>query len=307
MTGKKGVEQHRWTDAERARLAEIAHGRGYAEIRDIMTAEFGDHFGGKRIPSALKRYGIKTGRTGRFEKGQEPANKGRPWAEWMSAEGAQASRRTQFKAGQVHGYAAIREQPIGAERVDEDGYVWVKVADGLQERPNCNFRPKHHVVYEQHHGPIPEGHNVVFADRDKGNFDPSNLVAVPKSLMAVVNRAGLDYWDVESLNLAVARAELMHAVREKAPYVPRVCAVCGREFVPCERYRKYTNMPKTCPSCLAMRRRAKREPKRTWRKVCAVCHAEYEAERKNQKRCPSCIERYPLGSVEQQRRKEKRS
>jgi len=57
MSGKKGVTCHRWTDAEKARLAEIAPGRTSREIYRIMTDEFGDHFGGHRITAALNRYG----------------------------------------------------------------------------------------------------------------------------------------------------------------------------------------------------------------------------------------------------------
>lgn len=218
MSGRNGVPIHKWTDAERARLAEIAHGRGYAEIREIMTAEFGDHFGGKRIAAALKRYGIKTGRTGRFEKGHEPANKGKTWDEFMSPEGQAASRATCFKKGEVNGIAAKRSQPVGTERVSKDGYVEVKVSEGLQRKPNSNFRMKHHIVYEQAHGAIPEGCNVVFADGDRRNFDPSNLVAVSRPLWATITRLNMPYFDAESLRTCMAAARLKSATRAAEQY-----------------------------------------------------------------------------------------
>ena len=234
---------HRWTDAERARLAEIAPGRSHAEIRAIMTEEFGDHFGGKRISAALKRYGILTGLTGRFEKGSVPYNKGKTWADYGTPEGHARSRATQFKAGEVHGYAAQREQPVGSERVNRDGYVEVKVADGLQARPNCNFRMKHHVVYEQAHGAIPEGCNVVFADHDKRNFNPDNLVAVPREIWAVISHRHYDYWDAESLRLAMRIAEVDRA-RHAAQRRPRARKRCGESFAP-----RFAAQ-RTCDACL---------------------------------------------------------
>lgn len=214
MSGKKGVPIHKWTEAERARLAEIAHGRSHAEIREIMTAEFGDHFGGKSIGAALKRYGIKTGRTGRFEKG----NAGGFRDEEHRRAFIEAGRATRFKRGQVNGIAAKREQPIGSERISKDGYVEVKVDEGLQSKPNKNFRMKHHIVYEQAHGAIPEGCNVVFADGDRRNFDPSNLVAVPRTLWATITRLNMPYFDAESLRTCMAAARLKSATRAAEQY-----------------------------------------------------------------------------------------
>lgn len=36
-------------------------------------------------------------------------------------------------------------------------------------------RALHHVIYEQHHGPIPAQHTVIFRDGNKNNFAPRNL------------------------------------------------------------------------------------------------------------------------------------
>ena len=102
MTGRKGSAYHRWTDEERARLAEVAPGLSHDEIRAIMTDEFGDHFGGKRIGAALKRYGIRTGLTGRFEKG----NAGGFKSEEHRRAFIEAGKRTRFKRGEVNGRAA---------------------------------------------------------------------------------------------------------------------------------------------------------------------------------------------------------
>lgn len=244
MSGKKGAACHQWTDAERARLAEIAPGRSHTEIRAIMTDEFGDHFGGKRITAALKRYGIKTGRTGRFEKGEPAWNKGKTWGEFMSPEGQAASRRTCFKKGNIP-HNALRN-PLGSEREDaKDGYIYVKVAERKTDPKSAhdNWKPKHHLAYERAHGEVPDGCNIVFADRDKRNFDPANLVAVPRSLWSVISHRHMQYDDAESL-----RACMNVAMLDRAVYAARLdrrsCKRCGAEFEP-----RFANQ-RTCDKCL---------------------------------------------------------
>lgn len=240
MTGAKGAAQHKWTDAERARLAEIAPGRSHAEIRAIMTDEFGDHFGGTRITGALKRYGIKTGRTGRFEKG----NAGGFKSEEHRRAFMEAGRATRYRKGNMPDNAA--DKPVGTERVDaKDGYVYVKVAERKTDPKSAhdNWRPKHHVVYERAYGPVPDGCNVVFADRDKRNFDPANLVAVPRPLWAVITKQGWAYHDRGSLEACIALAQLSRKVYEASCH-PRNCKRCGAEFAP-----RYPNQ-RTCDGCL---------------------------------------------------------
>jgi len=223
-------------------------GHGEREISAEHERLFGAPLREGQIAYAKMRFGVKSGtHGGRFEKGQESWNKGMTWNEFMSPEAQENSRRTHFKKGEVHGYAAMREQPVGSERISKDGYVEVKVGEGLQSKPNCNFRFKHHVVYEQHHGKIPDGCNVIFADHDKRNFDSGNLVAVPRSLWCVISHRHYQYWDAESLRLCMKIAEVDRA-RHAAERRPRGCRRCGEVFEP--RYAKQ----KTCDKCLGRER-----------------------------------------------------
>lgn len=71
-----------------------------------------------------------------------------------------------------------RRMPIGSERVcvgdKSKGTVWVKVS--FKGKPCEQWRPKHHLIWEQTHGrPVPKGMRVIFKDGDKGNFNPANL------------------------------------------------------------------------------------------------------------------------------------
>ena len=65
-----------WTEEEKKYLSEITLGRGYLEITEMMTAKFNYDYTKTQIATAIKRYGLSTGRTGRFEKGRVPFNKG---------------------------------------------------------------------------------------------------------------------------------------------------------------------------------------------------------------------------------------
>lgn len=127
-----------------------------------------------------------------------------------------------------------RRVPVGSEREGKDGYVVVKVREeATVPMSKDNWELKHVHVYEQHFGPVPEGHVVYFADGDRRNFDPENLVAVPRRLVGLMNQPGSPRWhDRASLEACVALAELSVGTTWAELSMPRTCGVCGREFVP---------------------------------------------------------------------------
>lgn len=233
-----------WTPEKDAWFRSFVPGHSESEISAEHERIYGTPLSEGQIGNRKTYLGVKSGTVGgHFRKGQAPFNKGKKWTEYGTPEGHERSRATQFKRGEVHGYAAQRMQPVGAERISKDGYIEVKVSDGLQDKPNCNFRKKHHVVYEQAYGPIPSGCNIVFADHDKRNLDPGNLVAVPRSVWSVISHNRMEYWDAESLRACMAVAQLDMA-RYAAQNRPRECRKCGAEFVarfPSQR---------TCDACL---------------------------------------------------------
>lgn len=143
-------------------------------------------------------------------------------------------------------------RPVGSERVGKDGYLMVKV----REWPDVpcskdNWRFKHHVVWEEANGrAVPEGWTVLFADRDKRNFDPDNLVAIPRKYIGQLNNPDLpSYSDRETLEACIALCDLRSAVRD-AGNSKRTCRVCGAVFEPTERQKAYPKPVSTCPSCL---------------------------------------------------------
>lgn len=106
----------------------------------------------------------------RFVKGQEPANKGKRIEEFMTADGIRRSSQTRFKKGQL----PHNTKPIGYERIDENGYVYIKVS--MEHKMVL----KHRYVWEQANGPIPDGHNIAFRDGNRQNCDLSNLYLISR-------------------------------------------------------------------------------------------------------------------------------
>lgn len=105
----------------------------------------------------------------RFKPGQEPSNKGKRIEDFMSAEGIAASSRTRFKKGhQPHNTRAV-----GTDCVHGDGYVYHKTEQG----PVL----KHRHVWEQHHGPVPDGYVVAFRDGNRQNCDIENLCLLSRA------------------------------------------------------------------------------------------------------------------------------
>ena len=189
-----------WTEEEKKYLSEITLGRGYLEITEMMTAKFNYDYTKTQIAAAIKRYGLSTGRTGRFEKGRVPFNKG--------TKGLTSANSTSFKKGNVpHTYL-----PIGSESVTRDGYTIVKVSD--EGTRNQQWRPKHRLIWEKRHGPVPDGHAIVFGDGDKTNLSIDNLILVSRSQLSVMNTKKLIKNDVELTQAGANIAQLMLAINK---------------------------------------------------------------------------------------------
>ena len=77
--------------------------------------------------------------------------------------------------------------PIGTEYIAPNGDIWVKASDTPTKRNgeknhHTNWKKKAHIVWEQHHGEIPQGSFIVFLDGDRSNCDISNLECTTNSI-----------------------------------------------------------------------------------------------------------------------------
>jgi hypothetical protein len=159
------------------------------------------------------------------------------------------------------GHGGRHRVPVGSERPSKDGYLVIKVAEeATVPMSKDNWMLKHVHVYEQAHGGVPDGCVVYFADGDRRNFDPSNLVAVPRRLVGILSNASMPRWhDAESLRACISIAEIKARQTEIMASAVRTCGVCGRPFAPDAAHARsgYTGI-RTCPECLAKGRKAGR-------------------------------------------------
>lgn len=95
--------------------------------------------------------------------GLTPPNKGKK----LSPEAYAKLKPTMFKKGHV----PANTMYDGHERQYEDGYVYVRVRQG-------KYVQKHHLIWKEHHGEIPEGHLISFKNGNKADFRIENLECI---------------------------------------------------------------------------------------------------------------------------------
>lgn len=192
---------HKYTEAEREFMREYVPGHSYKEIQEAFTEKFGWDISRKQVSAYIKNNNLNTGRTGCFEKGHIPANKGQK----MSPEVYEKIKRTMFKKGDM----PVNHRPVGSERITRDGYIEVKVAE-----PN-KWKLKHRCVWENENGKIPNGHAILFLDGNKLNVDISNMKLVKRSELLIMNRYDLYGADAQLTEAATNLAKLIDATNRK--------------------------------------------------------------------------------------------
>lgn len=187
---------HAWSDEEKEYLKEVTPGNSRKQILELMNNRFEYQFALSQIVGAIKRYKLNTGRTGRFEKGQESWNKG--------TKGLVKANKTSFKKGQM----SINHKEVGSERVNVDGYTEIKVAE-----PNI-WKFKQRIIWEQHNGEIPKGCQIIFADGDKSNLDIDNLLIITRKQLLILNQNKLIYQDAELTKVGINIANVISQISE---------------------------------------------------------------------------------------------
>lgn len=144
------------------------------------------------------------GRMHQFRRGQPPHNKGLKQSEFMSPQAIERSRTTRFKKGnQPH-----NTRPVGALRLDSDGYTLVKTAEP------STWELKHRIVWREHHGDIPEGHNIQFKDGNRQNFCIENLYIISRTDQ-MANENNINRYPKEVTTAIRAVAKLEKTIRKQ--------------------------------------------------------------------------------------------
>lgn len=175
-------------------------GVGPKEMTELINKTFGTSYTVGQLKSYYSRNKLNSGITGYFEQGHTPWNKGRKGEYYKGCE------KTWFSKGHI----PANYRPVGSERITKDGYTEVKVAD-----PN-KWRLKHNIIWEQHNGPIPKGHVVIFGDGDKTNFNINNLILVSRAQLARLNQNRLIQNDADLTRTGIIIADLISKIAEKS-------------------------------------------------------------------------------------------
>lgn len=196
------MSNQKYTAEHIAFLAENITGCPFSELTEKFNLKFGLSLSVSAVVSLADRNGLHNGRDAKFntgweptqfKKGHVPANKGK---KGVSYPGMKA---TQFRKG----HKPWNYKPVGTERINADGYVDVKVAD-----PN-KWRPKHILLWEAAHGPVPAGHALLFGDGNKLNVSMDNLILISRGQLARLNQNGLIQNDADLTRTGIIIADII--------------------------------------------------------------------------------------------------
>ncbi len=177
-------------------------GVGPKKMAELLNETFGTSYTHSQMKAWYSRHKLNSGVSGYFPKGHEPANKGKKGISYPGME------VTQFKKGhKPHNWV-----PIGSERVTKDGYIQVKIQEGKFQK---NWKCKHILIWEEAHGPVPEGHAIIFGDGNKRNFDLDNLLLVSRAQLVRMNQNKLIQDDTELTKTGILIADIYNKIGER--------------------------------------------------------------------------------------------
>lgn len=173
---KSGGRSH-YTSEQVTFLAVNVEGISYRALAEMFNAHFGTNKTARSIRDECIKREMRNGRSGCFQKGNTPKNR--------------------FPVGNT----PPNKHPVGYERVERD-FVFVKVAE-----PDV-WRQKHLAVWEQQNGPLPNNAIVIFADGNKRNFSPENLIQITKSQFSFLNSHKLLFKDEDRTRTAILLSQV---------------------------------------------------------------------------------------------------
>lgn len=112
--------------------------------------------------------------SGQFKKGMIPWNKG---MKGLPLKGKM--KDSQFRPGNQ----PANWRPVGSTRVNVEGYIEIKVAEGMHQ-----YRLLHREIWKQLNGRYPpKGSALIFIDGNRQNCDISNLKLVTRKELMLMN------------------------------------------------------------------------------------------------------------------------
>ena len=164
-----------YTQEEQDFFREFVPGHPLKQIQEEFSKRFDKHITLNQLKGYLKRNGLKNRVNGRFKKGNIPQNC----------------------------------KPVGAERLDRDGYVEIKISD-----PN-KWQLKHRYLWEKENGKVPKGMVLIFKDNNKLNIDLDNLILISRAENMKINSRGDSVFTGQAKETAVNLIRLENVIKNK--------------------------------------------------------------------------------------------
>lgn len=190
---------HKYTEEQGRFIRENIAGTDTNTLTNMLNDKFELNLDRKSIRAYIKNHKLKSGLDTTFKSGSVPYNKG---VKGICAKGCE---KGWFKKGSnPHNH-----KPVGSERIDVQGYTLVKIKE-----PNV-WRMKHRLLWEKLKGPIPKGHVLIFADRNKQNFNIDNLILISRNQLKVMNGKDLIKYNADLTKIGVMIADINLKINER--------------------------------------------------------------------------------------------
>lgn len=201
---KVGHSNRKYRDEHIEFLRENVKGITLRELTNRFNKKFNMNVNESAISNLKTKYNLASGIVGgQFPKGHIPANKGKKG--YMSKEQYEKCKATMFKKGNM----PQNHRPVGSERIDQDGYTYIKVAE-----PN-KWKLKHRLLWEQHKGPIPPKHRLIFADGNRQNICLENLILVSYAESLIMSKRDLFSENAEFTRTGVNIAKVLNKAKAR--------------------------------------------------------------------------------------------
>lgn len=169
-TGSPKGTLHKWTREQFEFIANAYKSMTIEQIHVAYNKEFNAQESLISIRACTRNHKMLSGRTGQFERGESPWNKG--------TIGVMRSNVTSF----AKGHRPHNWQPVGTRRISHDGYIEIKIKEPR------TWKAKHLLTWERHYGPVPEGMMIKFKDGNKTYCAIDNLELVSRAENMILNQ-----------------------------------------------------------------------------------------------------------------------
>lgn len=189
--------KHRFIPEHVQFITENIIGHSRKELTEMFNCHFGLELGLNQITAFIKNNKLTSGVDCTYKPGSVPFNKGK--------KGIGGWEPTQFKKGN----RPLNYRPVGSQRVNVDGYIEIKIADPAA------WRPKHTVLWEEVHGPVPKGCCLLFLDNDRLNISLDNLQLITRKQLVRLNQNNLISNDADLTKTGIILADVYQKIGER--------------------------------------------------------------------------------------------